>query len=101
MVSQVRSPKMCDYSLHRISSRPAKVGDKLTMTLVPAHAGSLRQGQSGHADCFAKCLLWTMNVRLWPKADIVAWTSGGQNARVDYRWASAIRCKLIREWLEE
>ena len=24
------SPKMCDYSLHSVSSRPAKVGDKLT-----------------------------------------------------------------------
>jgi hypothetical protein len=35
---------MCDYSLHRISSRPAKVGDKLTyVTLIPAQAGSLRQ----------------------------------------------------------
>jgi hypothetical protein len=31
MVSQVRSPKMCDYSLHRISSQPPKVGDKLTI----------------------------------------------------------------------
>src|SRR6516165_6576548 len=29
-VSQRGSSEMCDYSLHRVNSRPAKVGDKLT-----------------------------------------------------------------------
>src|SRR5271169_206612 len=28
--SRNRSAKMCDYSLHNVKSRPAKVGDKLT-----------------------------------------------------------------------
>src|SRR6516164_11107148 len=27
-----RSPPMCDYSLHLVASRPAKVGDKLVAT---------------------------------------------------------------------
>jgi len=36
---------MCDYSLHNIKSRPAKVGDKLTTRNIqtPALAGSLRR----------------------------------------------------------
>ena len=25
---------MCDYSLHHVNSRPAKIGDRLTMTSV-------------------------------------------------------------------
>src|SRR5215468_6774864 len=29
-LSQLESSQMCDYSLHSIKSRPAKVGDKLT-----------------------------------------------------------------------
>src|SRR3974377_834239 len=29
-LSQLESSEMCDYSLHSIKSRPAKVGDKLT-----------------------------------------------------------------------
>src|SRR5215831_10970013 len=29
-VLNLRSLKMCDYSLHNVRSRPAKVGDKLT-----------------------------------------------------------------------
>src|SRR5271169_2809038 len=28
--SRRRSAEMCDYSLHHVNSRPAKVGDKLT-----------------------------------------------------------------------
>ena len=34
---------MCDYSLHSVRSRPAKIGDKLvTKTLALAPAASLR-----------------------------------------------------------
>ena len=29
-LSRLGGPKMCDYSLHSVKSRPAKVGDKLT-----------------------------------------------------------------------
>ena len=29
---------MCDYSLHNVKTRPAKVGDKLTATYVQAVA---------------------------------------------------------------
>jgi hypothetical protein len=35
---------MCDYSLHNVKSRPAKVGDRLTPTTsTPALQGSLRR----------------------------------------------------------
>jgi hypothetical protein len=45
---------MCDYSLHSVKSRPAKVGDKLTTRDL------------------ADTLVALRNVCLWHKADIAA-----------------------------
>ncbi len=63
---------MCDYSLHNVKSRPAKVGDKLTTR----NFGTGTRGFSGPEDAnVAVCLLpgtelsfveEVAGVRLWP-----------------------------------
>ena len=63
---------MCDYSLHNLKSRPAKVGDKLTNRTFPAGT----RGFSAPEDAsVAVCLLpgtelsfveGVAGVRLWP-----------------------------------
>ncbi len=46
---------MCDYSLHHLASRPAKVGDQLTTTIFP---GSITRGLAAPEDPkVAVCLL--------------------------------------------
>src|SRR5271155_333467 len=67
-----RSAKMCDFSLHNVKSRPAKVGDKLTTR----NFGTGTRGFAALEDAsVAVCLLpgtelsfaeEVAGVRLWP-----------------------------------
>jgi hypothetical protein len=52
---------MCDYSLHNVASRPAKVGDKLVSTKFP---GSITRG-------FAACDALAVAVCLRPGSELV------------------------------
>jgi len=68
---------MCDYSLHNIRSRPAKVGDKLTNRTFPTGT----RGFSAPEDAsVAVCLLpgtelsfveAVAGIRLWPRSKVV------------------------------
>jgi hypothetical protein len=64
---------MCDYSLHNVKSRPAKVGDKLTTR----NFGTGTRGFSAPEDVsVAVCLLpgtelsFVASVRLWPSSKL-------------------------------
>ena len=68
---------MCDYSLHNIRSRPAKVGDKLTNRTFPTGTRGLSAPEDASV---AVCLLpgtelsfveAVAGIRLWPWSKVV------------------------------
>ena len=68
---------MCDYSLHNIRSRPAKVGDKLTNRTFPTGTRGFSAPEDASA---AVCLLpgtelsfveAVAGIRLWPWSKVV------------------------------
>src|SRR6187401_2335899 len=52
-----RSPPMCDYSLHHVANRPAKIGDKLVATKFrnAITRGFAAVGQPNVAVCLLPC----------------------------------------------
>ena len=87
---------MCDYSLHNVKTRPAKVGDKLTVR----NFGTGTHGFAASEDAsVAVCVLpgtelsFAHEVTFWP--DLITWREGVtkhktaifRQVNLDKRWA--------------
>ena len=49
---------MCDYSLHTVKSRPAKVGDKLTTRNFGAGTRGFAASEDARRRCRPQTLIW-------------------------------------------